>query len=529
MPALRALRVPILGLFCAISGAAARAQLTDVVQTPNVLNSGIQRSLERQIGLGRGDPSLPDTSTFLIQRDPFRAIARGRQLFQRKFTAAQGLGPRTGDGNGNIELDASVGAGLADSCASCHGRPFGAAGFGGNVHTRPESRDAPHLFGLGIVEMIADEITLDLRGIRSRAIEAARELGEPVAVRLESKGIGYGTIVAHADGTLDTSNVNGVDPDLRVRPFFAEGRLISIREFVAGALDAEMGLEAFDPDLALAGRGVDVITPAGMVLSGSMDSIAASPSPGAHDDPDRDGVRDEVPASLLDVLEFYLLNYFRPAMGRSTQASEAGRALFESIGCAQCHVPDLWIERDRRVADVETCFDELRSNRVFNLFYATAAPLFSTIDDGVGLPALKRPLGERFFVHNIFADFKRHDLGRAFHERNYDGSITTEFMTEPLWGVAATPPYGHDGRSQTLDDVILRHGGEAQRSREAFEELAPVDRERVLAFLGTLSLFAPPDTASNLDPADPLHPDYPLRGHGSIDLSVLFNSPIDKE
>ena len=44
-------------------------------------------------------------------------------------------------------------------------------------------------------------------------------------------------------GTVDTSRVEGVNPDLRVRPFFAEGRAISIREFVVGALHKEMGIE----------------------------------------------------------------------------------------------------------------------------------------------------------------------------------------------------------------------------------------------------------------------------------------------
>ena len=36
-------------------------------------------------------------------------------------------------------------------------------------------------------------------------------------------------------------------------------------------------------------------------------------------------------------------------------------------------------------------------------------------------------------VRNFFADMKRHDLGPKFHERNYDGTLTTQFMTEPLW------------------------------------------------------------------------------------------------
>jgi hypothetical protein len=66
----------------------ADAQLTDITQTPNQENAGIQKSLEEQIGAGRGDVMTPDASLFIIRRDPFRAIRRGRQVFQRKFTVA---------------------------------------------------------------------------------------------------------------------------------------------------------------------------------------------------------------------------------------------------------------------------------------------------------------------------------------------------------------------------------------------------------------------------------------------------------
>ena len=48
-------------------------------------------------------------------------------------------------------------------------------------------------------------------------------------------------------------------------------------------------------------------------------------------------------------------------------------------------------------------------------------------------------------------------------------------------------------------------------------------------FLNSLVLFPPDDTASNLDPGNPSSPDYPQHGHGSISLSVLFNSPTDLE
>lgn len=208
----------------------------------------------------------------------------------------------------------------------------------------------------------------------------------PRGVRdLPRERVEYGSLTAFADGTVDASRVRGVDPDLRVRPFFHHGGTISIREFVMGAFKDEMGLEASDP--------------------------------------------------------------------------------------------------------------------------------------------LLLPAGDAFVVEKMFSDFRRHDLGPAFHERNYDGTRRTEFMTEALWGVGSSGPYGHDGRSMNLEEVILRHGGEAQRSRDAFARLREDDQRRIFEFLQTLVLFPPDDTASNLNPgnrgSDPQEP----VNHGSINLGALFQIP----
>ncbi|MFT4579924.1 MAG: hypothetical protein ACI9UO_002775, partial [Nitrospinales bacterium] len=220
-----------------------QAQLTDQTQTPNIAGRGIALSLGQQIGVGQGDVLTPDSSLYIIKRDPARAVRRGRQLFQRKFTKAQGQGPRVLDGVGDIASIGALGAGLADSCALCHGLPRGSAGFGGDVVTRPDGRNAPHLFGLGLQEQLADEITWDLRSIQGEAINSAQSSGSPAQKKLVSKGIDFGLIIGLPDGSVDTSQVQGVDPDLRVRPFFAQGGTISIREFIVGALKAEMGLE----------------------------------------------------------------------------------------------------------------------------------------------------------------------------------------------------------------------------------------------------------------------------------------------
>ncbi len=197
------LKLGVLGL--GLSAATALAQMVDQSRAPNTAQAGIIKSLAQQIGAGRGNWMTPDSSSFIIARDPFRAVRRGRQLFQRKFTRTQGQGPNFGDGAGNIDKDIAIGAGLADSCAACHGRPRGAAGSGGDVVTRPDSRDAPHLFGLGLKEMLADEITADLRNARDRALSNAQRLARPVTVQLVSKGIHYGSLQAQPDGTVDTS------------------------------------------------------------------------------------------------------------------------------------------------------------------------------------------------------------------------------------------------------------------------------------------------------------------------------------
>src|SRR5438477_7410269 len=80
----------------------ARAQMIDNTQAPNTAKAGINKSLADEIGAGRGDVLTPGSSIYIINRDPFRSIRRGRQIFQRKFTHAQGQGPNEGDGVGDI-------------------------------------------------------------------------------------------------------------------------------------------------------------------------------------------------------------------------------------------------------------------------------------------------------------------------------------------------------------------------------------------------------------------------------------------
>lgn len=531
------MRIPRFSKFFAgavflVSGSVSWAQLVECqlanVDPIDVPNGCVAKSLIYQIGTGHGGSDIAGSAVYLIKRDPARSIRRGRQLFQRKFSFEEGLGPRVNmTSSGDIVDSRALGAGLTDSCAACHGRPKGSAGFGGDVATRPDSRDAPHLFGLGLVEQLADEMTASLRAQRAHAAAKAQQSGQRHTVALSAKGVGFGEITVDPNGSVDTSGIEGIDEDLRIRPFFHHGQTASIREFVIGAFKDEMGMQAWDPVLCQVTDPVNpqaATSPSGFVYDPTTDNYERPPVCDELSDADFDGISAEVDPALVDHMEFYLLNYFKPGRYQISRAVRRGARVMDDIGCTQCHTQNLNIASDRRIADVETVYDPV--NGIFNDLFATASTRYDVVDDGAEYPLLL-PREESFLVENIYSDLKRHDLGPAFYEREYDGTLVTEFVTEPLWGVGSTAPYGHDGRSINLDSVIKRHGGQAQRSKLRYEGLGNSGRQQVLAFLQSLVLFPPDDTASNLNPGTPdrqsdiQDPD----AHGSINLGALFQIP----
>ena len=145
---------------------------------------------------------------------------------------------------------------------------------------RGQTTGNPHLFGVGLKEMLADEITADLRAIRDHAIRQAQRQGTPVTLLLHSKGLQYGSLTALPDGTVDTAQIEGVNPDLRVRPFFADGRRFSLRELTVVALRDAMGLKAQDSLTTAAAGGATVPTPSGLVLDGAVDTLVGPRSLG---------------------------------------------------------------------------------------------------------------------------------------------------------------------------------------------------------------------------------------------------------
>ncbi len=67
-----------------------------------------------------------------------------------------------------------------------------------------------------------------------------------------------------------------------------------------------------------------------------------------------------------------------------------------------------------------------------------------------------------------------------------DTKINQEWRTPPLWGVADSAPYMHDGRAETIFESISMHDGEASGTRDRFLTLPLADRHAILDFLNTL-------------------------------------------
>jgi CxxC motif-containing protein (DUF1111 family) len=65
-------------------------------------------------------------------------------------------------------------------------------------------------------------------------------------------------------------------------------------------------------------------------------------------------------------------------------------------------------------------------------------------------------------------------------------ALGDEFRTAPLWGLSRRDRFMHDGGSNTIEKAILRHGGDAQSTRDQFLGLSPSDHDALLAFLNSL-------------------------------------------
>jgi CxxC motif-containing protein (DUF1111 family) len=161
---------------------------------------------------------------------------------------------------------------------------------------------------------------------------------------------------------------------------------------------------------------------------------------------------EEIGAKLLDLVAFYARNLAVPAR-RSPEAPEIlrGKQLFHETGCARCHIPS---------------------------FKTGQASPDAHLRGQVIWP---------------YTDLLLHDMGEGLADGRPEGTADgREWRTAPLWGIGLTETVNghafflHDGRARSLTEAVLWHGGEAQAARDAFAALPAGDRQRLVAFVGSL-------------------------------------------
>jgi hypothetical protein len=135
-------------------------------------------------------------------------------------------------------------------------------------------------------------------------------------------------------------------------------------------------------------------------------------------------------------------------------------------------------EGDRRFFELQAGYSEAHQRLEGKIV------LLADAKNGIWLPRRGA-----YNLRGFYSDLKQHDVGEGFYQVQFDGSVIKHWRTPPLWGVASTAPYGHDGASLSLHDVIVRHGGEAAASQKAYSALSETDRTAVLDFLNSLVLY----------------------------------------
>lgn len=93
-----------------------------------------------------------------------------------------------------------------------------------------------------------------------------------------------------------------------------------------------------------------------------------------------------------------------------------------------------------------------------------------------------------------YTDLLLHDMGAGLDDGYTEGSAkTSEWRTPPLWGIGLSENSQggnlflmHDGRAQTIEQAIVMHGGEGQKSKNAFEKLSKEDKQALLKFIKSL-------------------------------------------
>jgi cytochrome c peroxidase len=460
-----------------------------------------------------------------------KVLAIGAEIFKANWTSQEGGGRPLTKGNGNPLLATSaplvfprnfnrISAPDANSCFGCHSGPvsggngdivanvfvlgqrFDFASFDGNLvatasatdesgklaslNQISNSRATLGMFGSGFIEMLARQMTGELRALRNT-------LAPGQSVALASKGINFGSLARNADGTWDTSGVTGipapslvsssaaVPPSLIIRPFHQAGNVISIRQFSNNAFNHHHGIqttERFGDNVDADGDGfVNEMSRAEVTAVSAFQAAMA------------------VPGRVI------------PRNPKIEAAVLRGETVFSSIGCTSCHVPSLPLDNRGWVFTEPNPY-----NPAGNLNKQNAAQIFSMDLTSRDLPLPRLEARNGVVQVPAYTDLKLHDITSGPTDANREeldmnqpaGSAgffagNGKFLTRKLWGVGRKPNYFHHGKFTTMREAILAHSGEALGSRQAFESASSDDRNAVIEFLRSLQVLPPGSTSLVVD------------------------------
>lgn len=458
-------------------------------------------------------------------------IAHGSRVFAANWTLQEGAGRPGTKGTGAPLSDSSlqlnfprnfnrISAPDANSCAGCHNLPFGIAGGGGDfvtnvfvqgqrfdfaefgqsngtptgtsadergmptsLQTIANSRGTLGMFGSGFIEMLARQMTGDLQRIRN----SIRPGG---SAKLHTKGVSFGALSRRADGTWDTTHVEGLpapslqisaasqSPSLIVRPFHQSGSVVSLRVFSNNAFNHHHGIQASERF----GDGIDA---------------------------DGDSIADELTRADVTAVTLFQATMATPGRvipnnPRVEKAVWRGEQLFGQIGCTSCHMAALPLDRKGWQ------FTEPGPYNPSGNAQPDAGNVVSVdlTDEQLPLPRLREQNGA--VLVPAYTDLKLHDITSGPNDPNREpldmnlpaGSSgffagNSRFLTRKLWGVANEPPYFHHGQYTTLRQAVLAHEGEARDVTARFRALAATDRDAVIEFLKSLQIL-PPGTRSRI-------------------------------
>jgi CxxC motif-containing protein (DUF1111 family) len=231
----------------------------------------------------------------------------------------------------------------------------------------------------------------------------------------------------------------------KIGRFGWKGQMSNLQEFVLTACSVELGLE-------VPGH-----------TQGAIPNAPAYRPPGLDLD-------DSECASLVSYVRSLSPPLKRePANPREASAMRTGEEAFQSVGCAACHAPKLGDARnlysDLLLHDMGESLSDSGSYGVFVNDGPLAEAKKGTEEDAKGHADSKKP----------------------------EGAERREWRTPPLWGFRDSGPYLHDGRAENLEQAVAFHEGQAARSAQQFFLLSPKQRQKIEAFLK--SLTAPSETA----------------------------------